>query len=65
MEMAEEVLAGMAEDMAEDSEEASAVVAEGSQVDRATEEATMAGEVRGEPGCPSGHRGSIRGHSGR
>ena len=53
VEMAEEVLAGMAEDMAEDSEEASAVVAEGSQVDRATEEATMAGEVRGEQAAPA------------
>ena len=53
VEMAEEVLAGMAEDLAEDSEEASAVVAEGSQVDRATEEATMAGEVRGEQAAPA------------
>ena len=51
--MAKEVLAGMAEDMTEDSEEASAVVAEGSQVDRATEEATMAGEVRGEQAAPA------------
>ena len=53
VEMAKEVLAGMAEDMTEDSEEASAVVAEGSQVDRATEEATMAGEVRGEQAAPA------------
>ena len=45
----EEALADMAEDAAEVSGEASAVVAEGSQVDRATEEDTLAGEIIGDP----------------
>ena len=45
----EEALADTSEDAAEVSGEASAVVAEGSQVDRATEEATLAGEISGDP----------------
>ena len=45
----EEALADTSEDAAKVSGEASAVVAEGSQVDRATEEATLAGEISGDP----------------
>ena len=49
VEKAEEALADTAEDAVEVSGEASAVGAEGSQVDRATEEATLAEEISEDP----------------
>ena len=50
---AEEALADTSEDAAEVSGEASAVVAKGSKADRATEEATLAGKVSGDPAAPA------------
>ena len=57
-------MADTSEDAAEVSGEASAVVAEGSQVDRATEEATLAGEISGDPVAQAVPRACSRCHGG-